>query len=332
MRRFVAIGASVLLAFVCLCTNNIPVYAQLQANEVGIDISPERPGPYQSVTIRVSSFSADLSAAQVSWQVDGKTVLEGIGKTELAFTTKGTGSKTDITIRLVPPGQPSFVRTFSITPMGGDLLWEAVDSIVPPFYRGKALPASESQIRFVAMPDLRSSSGAQIPQDQVLYSWETNYSKNTAASGYGKSSYTIKANYLNKTELASVSMETRDRVFGANATVEVSTVDPKILWYALSPLYGPMFDLVLENGHSVSSSDIIMVAMPFFFSPKDPTSSKLTYEWTLNGDTLERPETANILSLHRDNSSAGEAAIGLSIKNLSTLFQEATSSLKLKLK
>lgn len=316
---------------VLLLVGASPAFAQLQSSELGISISPERPGPNQSVNISITSFSANLASADILWTIDGKTVLKGIGKTDLLFTTKGIGDGTQVGVTVTPTSGFPLSQTVTVMPVGGDLLWQAIDSIVPPFYRGKALPGSESQIRFVAMPELKTSGGTLVPAQQLLYTWKPNYVRSSSGSGYGKNSFIMQTNYLNRVEEMLVEVDTRDGTIGSDASVTIATVEPKILWYAQSPLYGPMFDRALENGHSVTGNVMTVVAMPFFFSPKNPSSSQLTYEWRLNNQKISASDTPNVLSLQRQNNDSGEALINLSVHSAVKLFQEARSTLSLSL-
>ena len=49
------------------------------------------------------------------------------------------------------------------------LLWQANDSYVPPFYKGKALPGADTKIKIVAMPEIRSGSLLDTLDDETYH-------------------------------------------------------------------------------------------------------------------------------------------------------------------
>jgi hypothetical protein len=240
----------------------------------------------------------------------------------MSSTVKVTATPTD--------GDPA-TATLTITPASIDIIWQAVDSIVPPLYRGKALPTSESTVRYVAMPELRTTNGGTVSANTLVYTWKQNYDLNQKASGYGKNSFTVANSYLDTSEKIDVSASTRDGSVNGTAAVSIGFIKPKILWYAASPVYGPQFENALQNSYTVIGSDTSIIAEPYYFSPADPSSKKLAYVWKLNGATLDTPYIPNTLFLHRDENSTGDAQVSLSLSNVTTLFQEAVAKLTLHL-
>ena len=299
--------------------------------DISISMSPENPTPDETVTLSLNSFSTDLSAAEITWSVDGTVVQTGIDKTTLSLTTKGIGQKTSVTVVITSPDGTSITKNTVIDPMGVDLLWQTMDSAVPPLYRGKAMPASEATIKFVAIPEMQNSSGTMYAPSDLIYNWLENSDPSPNDSGYGKDSFTVTTSDLNPNEAVGVSVQSRDATVTASNYTTVTPVDPMILWYEDSPLYGPMYDRSLGNDYTVSGSDITILAEPYFLSPSDQTSPDLTYTWTLNGGTIDTPQIPNVLFLHRDSSSPGDADLDLSISNANKLFQSVESTLTLHL-
>jgi hypothetical protein len=313
------------------CT--ISAHAQVTSDDIGVDVSPEQPGAFTSVTIKLSSYSINIGRADINWTLNKKLVLGGIGKTTYTFTTREIGSEDSLKITITPMGGFPIEKTVVIHPMGMDLLWQAIDSVVPPLYRGKALPSSESKIKVVAMPEIRSSSTRVSAQNDLVYTWKQNYDlAGDDISGYGKSAFTIDTSYLNTSERVDVNAETRDGRLGATASIDVATQDSKILWYAVSPLYGPLFERALSNGYEVAGSEQTFLAEPYYFSAINSASPSLQYTWSINGESVTTPTLPNTISLHRDTTTAGEALISLSIRNVSKIFQTAKEALTLSLK
>lgn len=327
IRRALALLFAILMAFSAAPA----ALAQTADSAISVSVSPEHPAPYDNVTITLSSFSMDLSSARVLWKKDGAGVLSGIGKTEYTFTARASGQPTAISVTITTLGGGPVNKSITITPSGVDILWQAADSYVPPFYRGKALPASEASIRFVAMPDMRTAAGVLASPKDLEYTWSYNHDLDQNASGFGKNSFTISSSYLNAREHIDLTASTQGGASSAENALDITTGSPKIVWYATSPLYGPVFEHSIGNNYSVSGSEAVVLAAPYFFSPKDFVSPNLSYKWKLNGAPIDTPSTINSLYLHRDTNSSGDASIDLSITNVVTLFQEATSRLSLHL-
>ncbi len=311
-------------------TEETPAIVADLSSPISFSFSPENPAPKTKTTITLVSFGVTLNSATIAWSIDGKTVLTGIGAKTYTLTTKQSGSATKIKVTVTPAtGDPITTET-SIIPGGVDILWQATDSIVPPLYRGKALPTTESAIRYVAMTDIRESSGKIAPAS-LVYTWKHNGALNQKASGYGKYSFSALGSYVATSQKIEVTVENKDRTVSAKNAITIATVLPKINWYETSSLYGPRFDAALTGTHTLSGNDISLLAMPYFFSPNNPLSPRLAYSWKINGEKTTTPSAPNLLFLRREADSAGNARIDLSIENVSTLFQEAAATLSLNL-
>ena len=131
-----------------------------------------------------------------------------------------------------------------------------------------------------------------------------------------------------------ISVTAQVRGGGSSAEQEVTTsvFDPKIVWYATSPLYGPQFERAINDGFTISANDVSIFAQPFFASPKNILAPNLTYAWQLNDSTLDPQTPANILSLHRNTTNNGDAVVSLAIDNADKYLEELKSSITLHMK
>ena len=111
-------------------------HAQTSADSIFTDIIPETPGAFQDVTIKLKSYSYNLLGSKITWTVDGKVVLSDTGAISYSFKTKDVGKATNIVITILTGGE-TIQKGISIQPQNVDMLWEAPDSYVPPFYKGK---------------------------------------------------------------------------------------------------------------------------------------------------------------------------------------------------
>ena len=142
-----------------------PIFAQFDQTDFGSRInirsSPEIPGAYTEATINLSTVSYDLSRANIQWIVNNKEVESGFGKSFVSIKTGGAGVETVVSA-IITFGSTSTTKRLIIRPSEVKLLWQAIDSYIPPFYKGKALPSSEGLLKFVAIPNLKDQNGKRF--------------------------------------------------------------------------------------------------------------------------------------------------------------------------
>lgn len=296
---------------------SIPLYAQLAQTDVSLEAIPDVPGPYQTVTLNLVSYAVDLNHLSITWYENGVLKLSGFGKKQFSFETKGLGVQTSVEARIVY-GTSTLVKTFIIIPSDVDLLWEAADSYVPPFYRGKALIPSQGLVKIIALPEFEATGGLQNSSGSV-YTWKRNYNTVQEASGYGKNVFTFRHNYLNPAEYITVTATnaTTNRV--AKRSITLGTQSPKIIFYEKDPLEGIKYADALTEGLTVGTSEKTFIAEPYFFSPGTVAASELTYTWKINGAPVVPSQIKNQIVLK--SGSAGSSEISLDIKNVKYLFQ-----------
>ncbi len=328
MRRFVFTAFFSLALFACTTTAQAQL---LPTQDITINIFPQTPQPNQAVTLKLSSNSINLQAAYIAWSTDGVIRAKGTGTISYTFTTKSLGTKTEVSVDITPVGDNTITQKVTVTPTSTDILWQALDSTVPPFYRGKAMPTSESIVKFVAIPQIRSA-GSLLSEKNLFYTWKKEYNPVSAQSGYGKNSFVATMDYLNPTMHVSVESSTVDGTLGTAGSTSLSPQNPRLILYPESPLYGTLFNQALAGEYTVEGSDSTITAEPYFFSPGDPTSHMLSYIWTLSGSKLGAG-TGHSLSLHRDDlAKKGDTTLSLSVTNTGKLFQEGQAGLTLHLK
>ena len=307
------------LFFVTLFTFAPSTSAQTAESDVTVDISPSIPAPNQNVTITLTSFSLDLNKSTISWKLNGAIKNSSIGAKTFSFTAGNIGTQTTIDIAIIVNSSTRIDKKIIIEPSEVDLLWEAKDSYVPPFYKGKALPASEALIKVTAVPNGGSKN---IDSKSLVYSWKRNFVSVPDESGYGKSTLSFRTSYLNQNERISLEASGVSQKYGASGDLSVTTSTPKIIFYEDSPLLGIGYNKALNNGYRLSESEATIIAEPYFFSPKNPASNDLTYTWSLNDNKITTPVQKNELVV-RGGGQSGRAKVELSIESVPKLFQLA---------
>ena len=295
-------------------------YAQTQTNDIVLAINPQYPKVNQGVTASVSSYTTDLNKAKISWILNGQLSIESVGQKKFSFNVGDVGTQTTIEAQIQASDGSFINKKIVISPMDIDMLWEAQDTYVPPFYKGKALIPSQGMIKVVAMPN-------SIGSEKYAYNWKQDDNSKTDSSGYGKNFYSFKNSYLetSNTVEASVSDLYGNNIGAGKVTVQTSF--PKILFYEKDPLLGTKWEKSLDDGFTINPNGVTFVAEPYFFSPKNLSSSVLNFKWSLGSSEISTPTTPNELSIKPENGQSGQSSVSLSIDNIKTLFLSMNKTL-----
>jgi hypothetical protein len=228
-------------------------------------------------------------------------------------------------------GTPAITKQIRVTPLEADLLWEAVDSYVPPFYKGKALLSSEGLVKVVAIPNIRNANGALLKPSDFSYAWNRNYNADAGASGYAKNSYLFRHSYLNDQERVSVTMSSQSGGFRTTKNIALAATAPNVIVYENDPQRGVRYERAIRSDSYflIPKEGASFVAAPFYFSPKDATSAELDYVWTVNNSTVTVPGAKNVFSVRPQES--GVAEIKVAVENIHKLFQAASRTLSVSL-
>ena len=107
------------------------------AGVVDVTLSPDIPGPNQTISAGLSGVLVDLDQSDMYWYLDDEIQKHGLGEKSFSFTSGDVDERTVLdVIIMIPDGRRIDLQKI-IAPMEVDLLWEA-DTYTPPFYRGKA--------------------------------------------------------------------------------------------------------------------------------------------------------------------------------------------------
>lgn len=304
--------------------------AQIAGSDISVATSPAIAGPVENVRITLSSFSTDLNRADITWYVDGTLKLSGTGKTELSVTTGAVGSRMNILATIDLRDGTTVEKNVVLAPSEVDLLYEAPDSYVPPFYRGKALIAKEASIKVTAIPNIKVN-GLAARSDDLVYTWKNNYDPAPDNSGYGKQSYTFRSNYLHPTETISVGVSSLSGGAASEGQVTIVPTNPEIVLYENNLAEGTLYNRALSTGFVFSGSEMGVLVAPYFFSPKNATHAQLKYSWALNDQIVATPAAKNLLVLRKNPEDQGLAKISVGVENIIKLFQSAGSNITITL-
>jgi hypothetical protein len=287
---------------------------------VTVRISPSFPRPDSTVTVTAQSFSTDLNRADFIWQVNGKAFRQGKGVTEISVPAGKSGIETTVDVNIQTTDSGMVTSSVSWRPAEVTLFWQS-DGYVPPFYRGKALEAYGSSFKVSAVAEF-FASGKRIDPKTLVYSWQKNGVNDAAQSGYGKDSYKgTQSSYIRGGDTINVEVATVDRSIGATAAVTISPTLPDVVLYEDSPLYGIRYESALSDIFELSSEEVTLRAEPFGMSITGPTSSLLSFDWTMNGENVPSFKNKNEITLRKTGAASGESSIGLLIQHSQKVLQ-----------
>lgn len=296
----------------------------VNASDIDVAITPENPGAFETVSLRLDSNSIDLNRYVIQWVTDSFEQKSGMGMRNFVTKTDGYGSRKKITATITGNGL-SLVKTITLSPQDTTVLWEATDSYVPPFYRGKKLPSNESLITVSAIPNFQNKLSS-LKLNDAVFLWSRNDNRILNVGGYAKDSITIQHNKLRPSEKITVDVSDMSNNVTARKSILVPIINPEIHWYYKNDSnYRKL--TAIDRGLRVNNGNVVLVAEPYFFSFSRNTND-LNYEWRVNNEIVYlEPGTDKKELLVQNPGQTGQATFTLDIKNPKTFLQSAGSKI-----
>ena len=292
--------------------------------QVTTDVTPEIPKPGDTVTITAETYSSDSNSSLIVWKVNGVTQLKGIGKKKFAFVMGESGTVTTVDLTISPQGAPDITKTFTFSPADVDILWQA-KTYTPPFYKGKALYTPESEVVFVAQPNIITPTGKVDPTNAV-YTWKKDYEVDGDNSGFGKNTYDFKGPIiLNPVMIQAEVYAAANEGFKGQNGYKLTNVFPVALAYEDDPIYGIFYNRAVRSQYHLGAQEVKFSVSPYFFSTPDK-NSLLSYSWNLDNSALDIPTFQNSVIFRRTDSLQGQSQIDVSVSEDSKMLQSSGDS------
>lgn len=303
-----------LVSCALLCIHTL-TYAQNAAVDVAITAVPNKPVPGETVTLSLTSYGADIAQASISWTYNGKIFASGIGKTTVAIVAPASGATGTVVASVSSAGLDTGSAVLVLRPGSLDMLWEAVDAYVPPFYKGKALLSVGGAVRVSAIP------AVTVPRN-LSYTWSKNGSALQALSGYNKSSIAFRHNPLDTT--TRIGLTAASGAYSASAEFPVTIAGPSAIAYKTSNGF-----IDFAHGYSDTitfrESGAIIRIEPYYFSVVRNSLADLSLTASIDGQTLAS-EVPNEFALSRPETGGASkleitiATVIYSLQNLAKTF------------
>ncbi len=263
-----------------------------------VDVSPQYPAPFQSITINPSSTLFDLGASIITVSINGTSYYKGTGSTPIQARVGGPGTATTVLVTATVGGA-SYKKSITIRPASVALVVEPI-STTHPFYAGTGLVSPEGHVRLVAIPDLRSSAGKPLDPATLIYTWKLGDQILESASGIGQSVLDATAPERYRDAPVSVTVTNADSSLIAQAQTTISPVDPIVHMYRDDPLLGPLFDTALSDIIAMTTDEDTYRGVGYYFSQTPAVT------WTVNGNNSGSDSDITVRSA---GSGAGSAIV-----------------------
>ncbi len=250
-----------------------PIILSAQTQDLYIKSNPINPSPNQKVVLTIESNSTNLDSATITWSTNDKTIDSGIGKKSIEINAPDSGVTGVIRATVFGVNIAQTSASITLRPGSIDVIWESLDSYTPPFYKGKALPSSNSSIRLTAIPN-------QSAPNTMNYLWTKDSTVLGSLSGPGKNSITIKNSEFINRENISVSGSTNN--FSGESSVSINIERPSLVFYQKRDGFVDYNNGFIDN-FSMNNIGLILKIEPFFFSLNNKAVNDLVFE-IKNGD------------------------------------------------
>lgn len=272
-------------------------------------VNPTAPGPFESVTVTAETFSFDINRANTTWRVDGEVVRNGRGIKSVEFITPAVGESVRVSFNATGGGE-TISQSITITPSVVDLIVEP-QTYTPQLYKGRALPTHEAPIRVVALPFTNGYN-----PESLVYTWRINGQIQGSKSGVGRSVLETVAGPITQRKTIQVDVTSTDGVIASRGVVGIKTQQPEVLLYALNPLIGLTTSTILKNTSELQEEEITISAEPFYVPGLFRDALNLTYNWKLNGKTVQTPNLdLGTITVRQAGAGRGKAQVSVSIEH-----------------
>lgn len=283
-------------------------------------IAPANPEPNTRVIISLRAYGIDIDNSLITWGINGKLVNSGFGLKNFAFQTGPLGSRTIISIDVMPRTQNSTIKKILVfEPMNIELNWQAATSR-PYWYQGRSLVTPESLVQVSALAQAVDQKGRPIAPETLIYKWSKNDKILETQSGIGRSnlSYVTAKKGADQIGLTVLMPDGNTTTKSINVPVEA----PQIAFYTEQALWGTVFQQ--QMGLEQPLTDNLALRAEVFGFSSDP----LRFDWRLGQKTIfPKQDDPGLMYFAVKSNQPVNQRVDLSINNLVKNFQSAAGNI-----
>jgi hypothetical protein len=328
--KFLIVISFLGLGFFGLQDETLAFQVQTTGRHITHQVDPQIPGSKQQVTIRLNSYLYELTRANIEWKIGSSVILSGIGKRQFSFTTGRIGEATRVEARIKTLAGEEVTKIFTFRPADVDLIWET-ETYAPVFYPGKPLITYQSLVRIVAIPHLILPNGSFARTENLMYEWKHNGEVLRGPSGMGESELSVIGYRPGSRNRVGVTVSTLNKSVQAHQFIDLPAVDPQIVFYEERPLWGILHARALGTIHHMGTTDLTIVAEPYYISLFNPPTDLNIFSWFINEQRVIAGTSGNKIALRQNERVQGQLNLEFEISALSSALHNTRKSLKLEL-
>ncbi|MEI6850262.1 MAG: hypothetical protein WCK29_04455 [archaeon] len=294
--------------------------------QVDVNVEPGMPNPNETVKVSIEAYGTDLTKADITWKINGITAQKGRGLIELKTTAGDAGSVKKIDIAINPENGPEIDKSVTIAPEEVDLVWEA-KTYTPPFYKGKALYTPQETVTVAAFPNFKADGSVGVDPSHLTYNWLNDNDTAQDYSGYGKNFMIFQGPIVLNSHTVTLNA-TSDSSAKSESFVNLNPIQPNVLVYEDSPLYGVQFNKALPVSFYLTNSEETLVAYPYYFGFKWRSDPDAQYVWNMNGQDISGTNQPSMV-FKNTATSAGQTSVGIDVTSVSNFLVEASQALNI---
>lgn len=292
-------------------------FAQLSDTGLTLGVQPLFPEANQIFTVKLAGDTQNRTA--LSWFINGVEQIAYKNRTTLTTQAGEIGVVQNITAKVTLQSGDIIDVKHTVTSNRVDLLVEA-DTVVPPFYKGRSLPSSGSNVQATALVFTKP----QQPQNAFVYVWKLNGQIQNGGGVLGDNTFSFTPSFEDRATLE-VSVLGKDGVVIAQDSQIIPIVKPELVFYEKNPLRGQLFT-ALKDAYLFIGDEITVRAEGYFMS-KNLLGTTILREWKVNNKVVQSDEAEpNELTLHNEGKT-GSSKVSFHVRNLSQLLQGVERSI-----
>ena len=291
----------------------------LVSQDVTIDLEPRYPEPENTFTASLNDYSLAAEVTSINWKVDGVAIPDSKNQRTVTVKAKGAGVKMVVEATITISGGSTRVIKQNVTPLYFDIIVEP-QTKTPTFYIGRSLPSIGSTVNLTAL-----LGGNNSLPSALLYTWRINNQVIEGGTVRGKNTISIQTP-PGQVFLVTVDVSTLDGVFLTRRTLELPSVNPEIIFYETSSLYG-VSSRALSSFNLVGGSATIK-AEPYNLDIKtynNPDHLEWKVDGVLSNNTGGNPYEITVAK--PEDGFTGTSRVNLHVRNLTTLLQGSRGDL-----
>lgn len=276
---FIYGGLFVSLLFLTVIVGGHTAHAQSAADQnIGVHLvtNPQFPSPNTPIEVSLDAYSLETTGATISWYVNDVPLERFENERTITIETGDIGEKTKVRVVLTRTNAPTLSSSITLIPSVIDVVLES-STYVPTFYKGRALPSSESKLRFIAV----INDGTHVSESAYTYTWSLGSTVLLGGPMKGKYILDLDMPHFADVPLFVEVVNPEGEVIGKRS-VFLTTTNPELHFYEHSPLRG-LSQKELADPLTLVGEETTIHGEPYYINA-GIRESEADFTWKINGE------------------------------------------------